>query len=79
MQAINRGSLRRCDVKRNLVFSREHGDHVRADLVCRIAVGSDAIGADDNRIDLSALHHVTSHVVGDHCHRNVVFRQFPGG
>ena len=61
------------------MFARENGDHVRADLVCRIAVGRDAIGADDNRINLSALHYVTSHVVGDDRYGNVVFRQLPCG
>jgi hypothetical protein len=57
----------------------EHGNHVSSDLVCSVAVGSDAIGADYNCIDFPALHHVTGHVVSDHCDRNVVLRQFPRG
>ncbi len=57
----------------------EDSDHVRTDLVCGVAISSDAIGADDHAIDLALLHNVTGHVVGNHRDRNVVLGQFPCG
>jgi hypothetical protein len=38
------------------VLAREHGDAVGADLVRGVAVGGDAIGADDHEIDLALAH-----------------------
>ena len=42
----------RGDVERDAVLLRQHGDGVGADLVGDVAVGGDAIGADDHEIDL---------------------------
>jgi hypothetical protein len=39
---------RRRDVERHLVLVREHGHGVGADLVRGVAVGRDAVGADDD-------------------------------
>ena len=59
------------------MLSSEHGDHVRANLVGRIAVSRDAIGADDDAINLALLHDVPGHVVRNHGDWNVVLREFP--
>jgi len=59
------------------VFAREDCHHVSPDLVCRVAIRCNAIRADNDGINFSTLHHVTSHVVRDHGHGNVVFRELP--
>ena len=58
---------------------REHGDGVRADLVRRIAVCGDAIGADDDGIECTALKKMSGHVVGDERDVDVVLLQLPRG
>jgi hypothetical protein len=41
-------------VERDPVLLRQHRDRVRTDLVGDVPVGRDAVGADDDRVDLSA-------------------------
>jgi hypothetical protein len=43
----------RCDVERNVVVGAGQGLQVSADLVGDIAIGGNAVGADDYRIDLA--------------------------
>ncbi len=69
---------RRRHVERNRVLACQHGHAVGADLVRRVAVGRNAIGADDDEIDLPLPHQRPGHVVGDHGRLNAVADQFPG-
>ena len=71
------GRERRGHVERNLVLAREHGDGVRADLVCRVAVGRDAVGADNDEIDPPLLHQRAAHVVGDDRRLDAVTQELP--
>jgi hypothetical protein len=61
------------------VLAGEDGHHVGADLVGRVAVGGDAVCADDDAVDLAALHDVPGHVVGDDGDGNLVLLQLPRG
>ncbi len=61
------------------MFSSEHRDHVRPDLVCSVAIRGNTIRADHDGIDFSTLHHVPGHVVGNYGYGNIVFGQLPGG
>jgi hypothetical protein len=42
-----------CDVKGNLVASGEHGERIRADLVCDVPIGRYAVGSYDHRVHFS--------------------------
>ena len=57
----------------------QHRHRIRADLVGDIAIGGNAIGADDDAVDFAAAHQMARHVVGDQRHRDTVLHQFPGG
>ena len=57
----------------------EHRHRVGADFVRHVAVRRDAIGANDDEIDLSTLHHGARHVVGDDRCVDAVARQLPRG
>ena len=70
---------RRGDVERDAVARGEHRQRVGADLVRDVAVGGDAVGADDDQIDLAALHQVPGHVVGDQRDRDRFLHHLPGG
>ncbi len=70
---------RRGDVKRHVVFFREHRDLIRADFVRGVAVRSDAVGAGDDRSDGARLQKVADHVVGDERERDAAFVEFPRG
>ena len=48
------GRSRRDDDERDAVMRSEHGETVRADLVRRVAVARDPVGAGDDQIDLAA-------------------------
>src|ERR1043165_2522328 len=56
---------RRGDVERHAVRLRQDGYGVRADLVRRVAVRGDAVGADDDGVERPLLEEVPGHVVGD--------------
>ena len=58
---------------------RENGDRIGANLVRGVAIGGDAVGAHDRRLDSALRHHDASHVVADERGRNAVFHQLPGG
>ena len=73
------GGERRGDVERNAVLLGQHGDAVGADLVGDVAVGGDAIGADDDQIDLTEPHHRAGHVVGDDRRVDAVPDELPRG
>ena len=57
---------RRDDVHRQIVVAREHGERVRPDLVRRVAVRGDAVGAGDHAVDFSGGHQRSCGRVGDH-------------
>ena len=56
---------RRRDVERDAVLLGQHRHAVGADLVGDVAVGGDAIGADDDEVDRALAHQRAGHVVGD--------------
>src|SRR5438093_11111095 len=57
---------RRCrDVERDVVLSGNDRLSVGADLVCRVSVCSDAIGADQAEVDFSPTEEVTGRSMGD--------------
>ena len=83
----NRGAVRRGEVdgrqrcghiERNLVRVRHHRDRIGADLVGEVAVGRDAIRADDDEVDVAALHERPGHALGDDGRRDVIAHEFPG-
>ena len=57
----------------------QQGDAVGADLVGRVAVGGDPVGADDDQLDLALLHHLGGHVVADQGDGDAPPLQLPGG
>ena len=75
---VDRGERRR-HVERDAVLAREHGDGVGADLVGDVAVGRNAVGADDDEVDEPLAHQRSGHVVGDDGRRNAVAHEFPRG
>ena len=70
---------RRGHEERDAVARSQHGHRVGADLVRGVAVRGDAIGAHDDHVDLTLLHQMAGHAVGDHRHRDRVLLQFPRG
>src|SRR5260221_10413534 len=52
---------------------------IGSDLVADVAIGGDAVGADDGKIDLAMLHQMATGVVGDHGVRHAVMAKLPGG
>ena len=71
------GRERRGDVERNLVLAREHRHGVGADLVRGVAVGGDAIGADDDEIDLARAHQRSGHAFGNDRRVDAVTHELP--
>ncbi len=67
------------DVEGDAVLFGEDGDGVGADLVGGVAVGGDAVCADDDGGDAALRHEVAGHVVADEGGGDVVFEQLPGG
>src|SRR5207244_2092716 len=67
------------DVERDAVFLGKNGDGVSTDLIGDVAIGGDAVRADDHRADLAEAHHRASHVVGNNGGRDAVMLEFPGG
>src|SRR5450756_2185049 len=72
------GGERRGDVERDAVLFGQHRDGVRADLVGRVAVGGDAVGADDHAVHGAALDEVPGHVVADEAVRDALDAELPG-
>ncbi len=60
------GRARRGDIERHVVRPRREGQAVRADLVGHIAVGRDAVGADDDAGHVAPAQPARGHAVGDH-------------
>ena len=58
---------------------RQHGHAVGADLVGRVAVGGDAVGARDDGLHPPLPHHLGGHAVADQRHVDPPLLQFPGG
>ncbi len=73
------GRARRGDVEGDAVVGAGQRLEVGADLVGDVAVGGDAVGADDHRIDPAAAHEQAGGVVGDQRVRHAVLFEFPGG
>ena len=70
----------RCDDhQRQAVVSREHRETVRADLVRRVAVRSDAVGAGHDDVDLAARHEPARRAVDDHRVGDPELLELPGG
>ena len=59
------------------MLAREHRDTVGANLVRRVAVRRDPIGADDDEIDAALPHQCTNHSVGDDGRRDPVAHELP--
>jgi hypothetical protein len=77
-QAKSRSSAARRR-RRNAVVGAGQRLEIGADLVGDVAVGGDAVGADDHRVDLALAHQDAGGVVGDQGVRHAVLGQFPGG
>ena len=79
--AIGRGQIdrrqRRGDVERQSMRIGQERDGVGADLVGDIAVGGDAVGADDDHVDVAAAHQRTGHAFGDDRGRDVFTHELP--
>jgi len=71
------GGVRRSHVEGDVVRPRKDSHRIRADLVGHVAVGGNAIGADDAELNLSLAHEGTGHVIRDECDRNLILHQFP--
>ena len=71
------GGPRRGDIERDAVLLRQHGHGISADLVGGVAVGGNAIGADDHQVNVARAHDRAGHVVGDHGGVDAVLHQFP--
>ncbi len=52
---------------------------IGAYLVADVAIGGDAVGADDDEIDHDVLHQMAAGIVGDHRMRHAMMAEFPGG
>ena len=66
----------RGDVKGNAAIPGRQGLEIGADLVAGVAVPGDAVGADDDEVDLALLHQVSAGVVDDQRMRNALLSQF---
>jgi hypothetical protein len=72
-QSRSRWSTRRGDVERHAgCRARRQRLEVGADLVGDVAVGGDAVGADDDRVDVAARQQQAGGVVGDDGVRHAV-------
>jgi len=58
---------------------RQHGDGVGADLVRRVTVGGDAVGADHDAVDQALRHERTGAGVGDQAERDPLALELPRG
>ena len=67
------------DVEGDAVLAGEDGDGVGADLVGGVAVGGDAVRADDDGLDAALAHEVGGHVVAEDGGGDVVLHELPGG
>src|SRR4029434_4124915 len=69
--AVN--SRERCShIKRNMVLFGQHRQAVGTDLVGSIAIGSDAVSAYDDQVNLPGMHEIAGHVVRDQRHGDAV-------
>ncbi len=57
---------------------RQNAQTVGANLVGRIAVGRDSIGAGENRVNSSLLHQETRHIIADNGHFDAGLPELPG-
>ena len=62
-----------------VILFGDHGELVRPDLIGDIAVGGDAIGADEHEVDLARLHKVACRIVRNQGHVDAALHQFPRG
>ena len=67
------------DVEGDGVLAGEDGEAVGADLVGGVAVGGDAVCADDDGVDAALLHEVGGHVVAEDGGGDGVLHELPGG
>src|SRR6266566_9865064 len=69
---------RRCrDVERDAVLPGNDRLSVRANLVCRVSVRSDAIRADQDEVDFSPAEEVTGRSIGDDRMVDSFLQEFP--
>jgi hypothetical protein len=61
------------------VCARRDREGIGADLVRRVAVRGDAVGTDDDEIDLAVLHQARGGAVDEHRHRNSGAAELPRG
>ena len=73
------GRRRQRDIERHAVVVCRQRLQIGPDLVADVAIGGDAIGADDRQIDHAVLHQMAAGVVGDHGVRHAVMTELPGG
>jgi hypothetical protein len=65
-------------IERHAAVVRGERLEVRPDLIADVAIGGDAIGADDHDIDQTVLHQVSAGIVGDHRVRHAVLAELLG-
>ena len=63
LQAAIEGALRDSGVEGHVVVIGEHGQWIRANLVSKVSICADAVGAHDHHIHLASLHEAACHVV----------------
>ena len=56
---------------------REYCHGIRSNLVGNVAIGGNAVGANDDGIDQSLTHEAAGHVIGNDADIDAVFPQFP--
>src|SRR5579884_897520 len=66
-------------VEGDVMLPRQHGERIRSDLVGHVAIRSNTICAHDHGVDLSLLHEVAGHSVGDYGNGNPEHRKLPSG
>ena len=66
------------DVKRQAAVARGQRLQIGADLVADVAIGGDAVGADDRHVDLAALHQMAAGIVHDQGVGNLLLAKFEG-
>ncbi len=70
---------RRRTVERHAVMTGEHGEPIGPNLVCKIAVGADAVCTDKNDVDSGLPHQCRGGRIGDQRGRHTRMLQLPGG
>ncbi len=67
------------DIERNVVMTGGDGDAIGADFVGGIAIGRNAVGADENGLNFTFQHDPGGHVIADEGNGDAGLFQFPRG